>query len=127
MKIIFLSKRQYMRKDVLDDKYARLYELPANLFQNGHEIIGVCLSYRQKNQGVILNKTDNNHRFEWHSYNFFQRGLPNIRYIQSLFQLILDFKPDILIGSSDALHLILTRWLAKRFNISYAVDIYDNF
>lgn len=113
-----------MRKDVLDDKYARLYELPTQLFHEGHDVIGVCLSYRKKNQGVILKKSDNNRNFEWHSYNLFSGGL---RYIRSLFKLIKDFKPDILIGSSDAIHIIFTRWLARRFRINYALDLYDNF
>jgi hypothetical protein len=40
MRIAFLCKRQYMGKDVILDRYARLYEIPYQLARLGHTVRG---------------------------------------------------------------------------------------
>jgi teichuronic acid biosynthesis glycosyltransferase TuaC len=40
MKILVLTKRQYMGKDLLDDRFGRFRELPLELARLGHEVIG---------------------------------------------------------------------------------------
>ena len=45
MKILVLTKRQYMGKDLLDDRFGRFRELPLELAKLGHEVTGICLSY----------------------------------------------------------------------------------
>jgi hypothetical protein len=52
-------------------------------------------------------------------------GLPV--YLFELLQELRQFQPDLLFGASDIPHLAITRWLANRLRICYAVDIYDNF
>lgn len=51
MRILVLSKRQYTGKDLLDDRYGRLYEIPAGLAARGHAVVGVALSYRRRDEG----------------------------------------------------------------------------
>ena len=46
MRIAFLCKRRYMSKDVILDRYARLYEIPRQLALLGHEVLGLCMSYQ---------------------------------------------------------------------------------
>ena len=38
MKILVLSKRQYMGKDLLEDRFGRFWELPLELAQLGHDV-----------------------------------------------------------------------------------------
>lgn len=124
MKITFLSKRQYMRKDVIDERYGRIYELPSCLAERGHEILGLCLSYRRRNEGLLIEEATARGLLQWHSYNLW----PSLYcYYKRLSGLISQLNPDVLIGTSDSLHVIFTACLAKRFNIPYAIDLYDNF
>ena len=51
MRIAFLCKRRYMGKDVIDDRYARLYEIPYQLAECGHDVLGLCLSYYRDSEG----------------------------------------------------------------------------
>ena len=51
MRIAFLCKRRYMGKDVILDRYARLYEIPFQLARLGHDVRGFCLSYQGHDDG----------------------------------------------------------------------------
>ena len=44
MRILVLSKRQYTGKDLLDDHYGRIFEIPEELSKKGHAVRGVTLS-----------------------------------------------------------------------------------
>jgi hypothetical protein len=64
MRILVLSKRQYMNKDLIDDRYGRFRELPLALAGLGHKVTGICLSYQTCDEGISS-------RQDWH-------GLKNI-------------------------------------------------
>lgn len=119
MRILILSKRQYTGKDLLDDKYGRIYEIPEVLAKRGHDVRGLTLSYRQRSQGVISPGY-----VQWHSINlasFFPTYLKNLAHALDT------FRPDIVIASSDAIHSIVAwRYCSKR-NIPYVIDLYDNY
>ena len=51
MRIAFLCKRRYMGKDVIDDRYARRYEIPYQLARLGHQVHGFCLGYQGQPAG----------------------------------------------------------------------------
>jgi hypothetical protein len=53
MKILVLNKRQYMGKDLLDDRFGRFWELPLELARLGHEVRGLALSYRRRPGGYV--------------------------------------------------------------------------
>ena len=127
MRIAFLTKRRYMRHDVIADRYARLYELPFNLARHGHEVLGICLSYRHADEGRFLHDGTPG-RLEWTSSNTGLLLFPGmLRYLQRTQRLLEEFKPDAILGASDALHVVIARHLAGRLRIPYAVDLYDNF
>jgi len=54
MKILFLSKRQHTHKDLIDDLYGYARELPLGLAKLGHEVTGLCLSYKKKLEGHTI-------------------------------------------------------------------------
>ena len=44
-KILVITKRQYTGKDLLDDRFGRLREIPLALAEKGYKVQGLCLSY----------------------------------------------------------------------------------
>ncbi len=128
MKTTFLTKRQYMQKDVIDDCYGRLYEIPNQLAQSGHSVQGICLSYRKRVEAIFKSEHTQTDQVTWYSFNLGYLIIPGlIRYLHAVKSRIETFKPDILIGSSDCPHVIITVLLAKWLKIPCVVDLYDNY
>jgi teichuronic acid biosynthesis glycosyltransferase TuaC len=123
MKILVLSKRQYTNKDLLDDCYGRLFEIPMALSKMGNEVICIATSYRRKPNIELEYPT-----IKWNSINclpFSPLGIWN--HYQLIGKTIENFKPDLILCSSDAWHIILTAFIAKRKKIKFFADFYDNY
>lgn len=128
MRIAFLCKRRYMSKDVILDRYARLYEIPRQLAELGHDVHAYCLDYRYHNTDGEWEHDVSSGSLFWHSRSAGGLKLPRIiHYPSYLLRKLRAFAPDIIIGASDIPHVVLSQWLAKRLRIPYAVDLYDNF
>jgi glycosyltransferase involved in cell wall biosynthesis len=127
MKIAFLCKRRYMGKDVIADRYARLYEIPRQLAALGHTVRGYCLDYHGESEGIWEHDAAPG-TLRWES-----RSLGRLRvsallgYPARLLKRLREFSPDVLIGASDIPHVALAAWLARKLRVPYAVDLYDNF
>lgn len=127
MRIAFLCKRRYMGKDVILDRYARLYEIPFQLARLGHDVRGFCLSYQNADEGEWQHDAAPGHLY-WESRSLGRLYLPKLAgYPHKLLQRLRAFAPDVLIGASDIPHVALTAWLSKRLQVPYAIDLYDNF
>lgn len=127
MRILVLSKRQYTNMDLIDDRFGRLRELPMALACLGHEVAGVCLSYRPRDEGRRDDVAENAH-MDWHTLNFkrlMSRGSKS--YWRTIDSIGKDFRPDIVWACSDALHAILGVRVARRLGTSLVIDLYDNF
>jgi teichuronic acid biosynthesis glycosyltransferase TuaC len=123
VKVLVLTKRQYTNKDLIDDQYGRLWEIPLALLKNGHNIKGVCLSYRRcRNYGFVL--TTNDLTLNWVSFNLIPSFLSYIYFLRSQFK---SSKPDIIWASSDTFHVILGFLLGKIYHVPCVVDLYDNY
>lgn len=125
MRIAFLCKRRYMGKDVIDDRYARLYEFPAQLARQGHAVLGLCLDYHRAGGG----EWDHPHppgSLHWSATSL--RGGPGVLgHPSRTLHRLRDWRPDVLVGASDIPHVAFAAWLARRLGLPYAVDLYDNF
>ena len=127
MNIIFITKRQYMQKDVIDDRYARLYEIPNEIAIHGHQVLGICLSYRKRKEGVFEHLR-NKGLLVWYSNNIGLFIIPGlIRFIYKSLSLIKSFKADVIIGSSDCPMVFFTALLARLTKKPYFLDLYDNY
>lgn len=127
MRIAFLCKRQYMGKDVILDRYARLYEMPFQLAALGHTVNGFCLSYQGHAEGTWTHDAAPG-ELHWESRSLGSLRLPALlTYPRHLLHRLQDFAPDLLIGASDIPHVALSARLAKRLGVPLAVDLYDNF
>jgi glycosyltransferase involved in cell wall biosynthesis len=127
VRIAFICKRQYMGKDVILDRYARLYEIPYQLARLGHTVGGFCLSYHGHDEGQWTHEAGPG-ELTWRSSSLGRVRVPALlHYPHHLLKRLRQFAPDLLIGASDIPHVALSAWLAKRLGIPYAVDLYDNF
>ena len=128
MRILVLAKRQYTNQDLIDNRYGRLYELPKELARLGHLVTGFCLSYRLRKEGHLHGPKVNGELVDWYSVNVGKLILPGIRtYLNSLHSLCTKFIPDVILASSDALHIVHGVHIARKFNIPCVVDLYDNY
>ena len=128
MRIAFLCKRRYMGKDVVLDRYARLYEIPHQLARLGHAVHGYCLDYHAADSAGQWTHDAAPGTLAWQSFAVGKRRLPWLAaYPWHLLRQLHAFRPDILIGASDIPHVVLTRWLARQLDTPYAADLYDNF
>lgn len=123
MRILVLSKRRYTGKDLIDDRFGRVFELPAAISRFGHEVTGLALSYRPASTGE--HRWDDLPRLVWHSENIGR--VPFLNYFRTLRRLIREIQPELIWVCSDAFHAILGEQLQRRLRIPTVIDLYDNF
>ncbi len=125
MKILVLSKRQYMGKDLLDDRFGRFWEVPLELARRGHEVQGIALSYRARETGTFRDPVG---ALTWHSFNLLERGLPALEnYLRRARRLAAELQAEIVWACSDAFHAIFGRRVSARAGARCVIDLYDNF
>ena len=129
MRILVITKRQYMNKDLLDDRFGRFRELPLALVKRGHQVQGVCLSYSPRQEGIILDSWGNNSaQITWHSKTIGRLKVPGmVRFIKETVKITKNFKPDIIWATSDSIYGILGFWVAHYTNTRCVFDLYDNY
>jgi len=119
MRVLVLCKRQYTGKDLLDDRYGRLFELPVALASRGHEVYVLAASYRPKGNSF---RTEAG--VDWHSIDIFRSPFG---YRQRLRQLLTNSRPDVIWASSDVLHGIGGSFFARKAGIPIVIDLYDDY
>ena len=129
MKILVITKRQYTNKDLLDDKYGRLREIPLALAERGHQVHGLCFSYRPRPDGVTVDRSlINSATVIWESISPGKFVIDGIyKYIAALKHKIEKLKPDFIWASSDCLHIIGGANAGRYYNVPCISDLYDNY
>jgi glycosyltransferase involved in cell wall biosynthesis len=129
LRILVLTKRQYMAKDLIDDHFGRFWELPFELARLGHDIKGLTLSYRRRAEGDFIERNGPDKvGVAWSSINLMRGYFPQMeRYARCALEIGQQFRPDIIWACSDAYHAIFGKWLAKKADARYVIDLYDNF
>jgi teichuronic acid biosynthesis glycosyltransferase TuaC len=129
LRILVLTKRQYMGKDLLDDRFGRFRELPLGLARLGHEVHGISLSYRRRAEGLVTDSVPSQDgQVSWHSFNLLNGFVPALQsYVKHARQSIRDFHPDIIWACSDAYHAIFGYRLSQEYHTRCVIDLYDNF
>ncbi|HEY1269460.1 MAG TPA: glycosyltransferase [Candidatus Binatia bacterium] len=124
MRLLVLTKRQYMAKDLLDDRFGRYRELPLELAQRGHEVRGICLSYRPRTAGRFDDAdAENKIAVAWLAVNLGDIGF----YLKQANKWMAEFRPDIVWAGSDVFHVVFGTWLARRYGARSVADLYDDY
>ena len=127
MRFLFITKRQYTNKDLIDDQYGRCRELPLQLSVLKHQVIGVCLSYEKKPESIVQDSIDSAN-VEWHSRNAGTFKLPGlVRYFIYTYRLARQFRPDVIMASSDSIYGIVALFMSRLLKVPYVFDLYDNY
>lgn len=127
MRIAFLCKRRYTGKDVIFDRYGRLYEFPRQLALRGYDVRCYCVDYHGRGRGKWMHNASPG-TLIWNSWPLGPPWVPAMMsYPWHLLKLLRKFNPDLIFGASDIPNVVLTQWLAGKLKRPYVVDLYDNF
>jgi teichuronic acid biosynthesis glycosyltransferase TuaC len=121
LNILVLTKRQYMNKDLLDDRFGRFREIPLALAQKGHVVSGLCLSYAKRDEGQLKDGP-----VCWQSINATRIKVPGLlKFFFEAFKLAR--RTDVIWACSDSFYGIIGCALGRICNRPVIFDIYDNF
>lgn len=121
MHVLMLCKRKYTSRDLLDDRYGRLYEIPEGLARLGHRVSGLALSYRRRPDHRHVSPAG----VEWQSINFLPAGPWQLaRLVGTLAR---EACPNVVLASSDAPSCVLGLLVARRLRVPLVLDLYDNY
>jgi glycosyltransferase involved in cell wall biosynthesis len=126
VRILFLCKRRYMGKDLLADCYGRFFELPEILASRGHEIAGLTIRYAgtAEPRHELLTPAG----VHWQSVELLPRPYQALlQYRRMVAAAVRDFRPEVIVGASDAFHVIYARRLGRKHGIPVVADLYDHF
>ena len=118
MKIQLLCKRHYTNKDLLNDRFGRLYHLPVQLARCGDSVSVVALDYRSTMQAEL----------EAADATFSTLPATPARWptlIPNLYRRTKAFAPDVLIASGDSHIGYIGLKMALRLGIPFVFDVYD--
>jgi teichuronic acid biosynthesis glycosyltransferase TuaC len=120
-RILVLTKRQYMSKDLLDDRFGRFREIPLELARRGHQVKGLCLSYVSRGNGVIQDDP-----VVWESIDVTTLLLPGLtRFLLRSARLVKNV--DFIWAGSDSFYGIMAYFLGRKYRVPVIFDLYDNF
>lgn len=127
MRILLITKRQYTSKDLIDDKYGRLREIPLGLAARGHHIYGYCLSYQRRPSGQSRDINEKAY-VNWTTINAgIVKPIGFVIYAIRILFAARKIRPDLVIASSDSIYGVLGAWLSRRLAIPCVIDLYDNY
>lgn len=119
MRILFVGKREPQGRDLIERPYGRFHHIPAALAALGHEVASVLVGHRgledhiaQRN-GVELIAID-------------ARRNP-VEVLRRIERFGAEWRPDWIIGVSDAWYGWIAHRVARRVGARLAVDAYDNY
>lgn len=116
-----------MGRDLLDDKYGRWREIPIAMKRLGHQVAGVCLSYRPRPEGRFTD-TEGEVEIEWTSLNLGRLRMPGLlRYWRALNNVVTSFRPDVVFAASDVFQVLLGGAVARFEDVRLIVDLSDNY
>ena len=124
MNALFVCKRYYTGKDVIRDRFGRLYEIPRQLSALGYHVTVLCLDYRGNKPEEGVGQEFDRHGVRWLVVSL--HDVLRMRF-RAIHKQLSGLGLDVVLGSSDIPCLWLSRLLARRERVPYVVDLYDNY
>jgi glycosyltransferase involved in cell wall biosynthesis len=118
MRILFICKCRYTNKDLLEDRFGRLYHLPVQLQKLGTHIQVDALDYRSfKTRSISIESV---------LFRTVPVSLSKIPFLPLvLFQSVKKFEPHIILASGDSHLGFLGLFIARKLNVPFVFDVYD--
>jgi teichuronic acid biosynthesis glycosyltransferase TuaC len=127
LKILFLTKRRYTGKDLVNDRYGRLFEFVAGLSRRGHRICLLCIEYGPPTE-VRPEAVKQWPAVEWHLHATGRSLVPGLwAHVVESWGIGSRFQPELVLSASDAFNVWLGDRLAHRLSVPHVADLYDNF
>lgn len=120
LKILFLVKRFYTNKDLIEDSFGRLFYFPAILTELGHECVVFALDFKN---GTATNVRKENVEFNTIPLKSFWRLPLMLEYYRQLVKT----KADVVFTSGDSYIGYLGLQLSRRMSSSTVFDLYDDY
>lgn len=120
MRLLFVAKRRPQQRDLLDRPYGRFHYLPVELARRGHEVRVLLCSH----QGLAPERRAFD-GVEWSSHDLRASGPSGL--VRALEGEAHAFRPDWVVGCSDAWYGPLAKRVAGKSGARLAVDAYDNY
>ncbi|NOV29893.1 glycosyltransferase [Methylomonas sp. ZR1] len=118
MNIYFLCKRYYTNKDLIHDRFGRLYHLPKQWVTHGSDVFVDAIDYRN-NTEISVNEAG----VSFHTIPATASKIP--RFLLDAYRNACIAKPDVLIASGDIYIGYLGLWIARRLGVPFVYDVYD--
>jgi glycosyltransferase involved in cell wall biosynthesis len=127
MNVLVLAKRFYTGKDMLMDRYGRIYEFARVLTSLGHSVYGIALDYRLSGvDGAVgcIQEGD----LTWETVRLFPNPVRGLRvYIKKINSAVTGHATDIILSVSDVFHVVIGGWVAGKYRLPHVADLYDNY
>ena len=119
-KVLFITKRYYTNKDLILDRFGRLFHLPMHLVQNGHTCMIITANYYSNRVEKYSISGLNFLSLPFRPQNFFL-------FFYRCHQSIQQFKPDIIIASGDTHFGAMGLMYAGLSRVPFVFDVYDDY
>lgn len=119
MNILILCKRHYTNKDLINDKFGRLFHFPRHWVNYGHPVTVIAMDYRNLPISSITIENILFHSIPFPS--FF------VNFLLKTLKLARNSSPDIIIASGDSHIGFFGLCLARHMNIPFVFDLYHHY
>lgn len=119
-KVLFITKRHYTNKDLILDRFGRLFHLPMQLVQNGYACMIITADYQS-------NRIE---RYHISGLNFLSLPFRLRNFLLFFYRCrlgIQQFKPDIIIASGDTHFGAMGLFYAGLTRVPFVFDVYDDY
>jgi glycosyltransferase involved in cell wall biosynthesis len=120
MKFVLLCKRRYTNKDLISDRFGRLFHLPAQLVNSGYKGLVIAADLHNKKREMVELDC-------LHFYSFPLSILRVFEFVSSCHEVLDKFKPDILIASGDSYLGFIGTKICNKMGIPFIFDVYDDY
>lgn len=118
MRILYICKRYYTNKDLLKDRFGRLFHLPIELARNGVHVEVAAIDYWHSNREEI--------NVDGVVFRSIPATLATLFLLPLFFyRLVLVAKPDIIVASGDSHIGFIAMLIAKKLGVPFVFDVYD--
>lgn len=120
MRVLFVTKRQYMSHDLMGDRFGRNYHIPVGLTTRGFEVRVIAGDY---SRGLPEALIEGDLRFE--SYPL---GIETVAtFVMRVLRIAHTWRPQFVVGNGD-IHFGLFAWLGARIcGAKFVYELYDNY